>query len=296
MAGAVPRQDQVTSEQMETLMKLATFFLTLACALGAAQAAHAAEVKLWRLDCGTIKVKDLSVFSDTYQYAGKQRTLTDSCYVIQHDQDYMIWDTGLPAGLLNAPLDATAPMQPTLAATVPQQLEKIGVKPEAVSMVGISHYHFDHVGQAADFPKAKLLMGKLDLDAMKSDPLPFGAMPDLLKPWLKDGGAVEAVSGDKDVFGDGSVTMLTMPGHTPGSYALLVKLAKTGPVLLSGDIVHFEEQFKNDGVPPFNTDRAQSLASMDRLARMAKSLKATLVVQHDANDIKKLPTFPKAAE
>ena len=90
--------------------------------------------------------------------------------------------------------------------------------------------------------------------------------------------------------------MLTMPGHTPGSYALLVKLAKTGPVLLSGDIVHFEEQFKNDGVPPFNTDRAQSLASMDRLARMAKSLKAILVVQHDANDIKKLPTFPKAAE
>ncbi|MDY0874325.1 N-acyl homoserine lactonase family protein [Dongia rigui] len=277
-------------------MKLISFLLALAGTLAAAQAASAAEVKLWRLDCGTIKVKDLSSFSDTYQYAGKQRTLTDSCYVIQHDKDYMIWDTGLPAGLLNAPLDAAAPMQPTLAATVPQQLEKIGVKLEAISVVGISHYHFDHIGQAADFPKAKLLMGKLDLEAMKSEPLPFGAVPDLLKPWLKDGGAVEPVSGDKDVFGDGSVTMLTMPGHTPGSYALLVKLAKTGPVLLSGDIVHFEEQLKNEGVPPFNTDRAQSLASMDRLARMAKSLKATLVVQHDAGDIKKLPAFPKAAE
>lgn len=277
-------------------MKLMTFLLALAGTLAAAQSAHAAEVKLWRLDCGTIKVKDLSVFSDTYQYAGKQKTLTDSCYVIQHDKDYMIWDTGLPAGLLNAPLDAAAPMQPTLAATVPQQLEKIGVKPDAISVVGISHYHFDHIGQAADFPKAKLLMGKLDLEAMKSDPLPFGAEPDLLKPWLKDGGAVEPVMGDKDVFGDRSVTMLTMPGHTPGSYALLVKLAQTGPVLLSGDIVHFEEQFKNDGVPPFNTDRAQSLASMDRLARMAKSLKAILVVQHDAGDIKKLPAFPQAAE
>lgn len=277
-------------------MKFATFVLTLAGAVATAQMAHAAEVKLWRLDCGTIKIKDLNAFSDTYQYTGKQRTLTDSCYVIQHDKDYMIWDTGLPAGLLNAPLDATAPMQPTLAATVPQQLEKIGVKPEAISIVGISHYHFDHVGQAADFPRAKLLMGKLDLDAMKSDPLPFAAAPDLLKPWLKDGGVVEPVTGDRDVFGDGSVTMLTMPGHTPGSYALLVKLPKTGPVLLSGDIVHFEEQFKNDGVPPFNTDRAQSLASMDRMARMAKILKAILVVQHDANDIKKLPTFPKAAE
>jgi glyoxylase-like metal-dependent hydrolase (beta-lactamase superfamily II) len=289
-------QDVVTSEQMERHMKFTTFFLALATTLAAAQAAHAAEVKLWRLDCGTIKVKDLSSFSDTYQYAGKQRTLTDSCYVIQHDKDYMIWDTGLPAGLLNAPLDAAAPMQPTLAATIPQQLGKIGVTPDAIGIVGISHYHFDHIGQAADFPKAKLLMGKLDLDAMKSEPLPFGAAPDLLKPWLKDGASVEPVAGDKDVFGDGSVTMLTMPGHTPGSYALLVKLAKTGPVLLSGDIVHFEEQFKNEGVPPFNTDRAQSLASMDRLSRMAKSLKANLVVQHDAGDIKKLPTFPQAAE
>ena len=277
-------------------MKLTTFLLAMAATITTAQAANAAEVKLWRLDCGTIKIKDLNSFSDTYQYTGKQRTLTDSCYVIQHDKEYMIWDTGLPAGLLKAPLDEAAPMQPTLAATLPEQLEKIGVKPADIATVGISHYHFDHIGQAGDFPKAKLLMGKADLDAMKSDPLPFGAVPDLLKPWLKDGGAVEPVVGDKDVFGDGSVTMLTMPGHTPGSYALLVRLPKTGPVLLSGDIVHFEEQFKNQGVPPFNTDRAQSLASMDRMERMAKALKAILVVQHDANDIKKLPAFPKAAE
>ncbi len=131
---------------------------------------------------------------------------------------------------------------------------------------------------------------------MKSDPLPFGAAPDLLKPWLKDGSPVEPVVGDKDVYGDGSVVMLSMPGHTPGSYALLVHLAKTGPVLLSGDIVHFEEQFKNDGVPPFNTDRSQSLASMDRLHHMAKTLNAILVVQHDAEDVKKLPVFPKSAE
>lgn len=277
-------------------MKLTIFCLAVMGSLATAQAASAAEVKLWRLDCGSILIKDLSAFSDTYDYKGRSQTLTDSCYVIQHDRDYMIWDTGLPAGMLNAPLDPAAPMQPTLAVTVPQQLEQIGVKPGAVSTVGISHYHFDHVGQAADFPKAKLLIGKLDLDAMKSDPLPFAVMPDLLKPWLQDGSPVEPLTGDKDVFGDGSVVMLTMPGHTPGSYALLVNLKKTGPVLLSGDIVHFEEQFKKEGVPPFNTNRAQSLASMDRMQHMAKTLKATLVVQHDANDVRKLPAFPKAAE
>nr|WP_298684789.1 N-acyl homoserine lactonase family protein [uncultured Dongia sp.] len=276
-------------------MKISTFILALASTLATAQAAAAAEVKLWRLDCGSVKVKDLSSFSDTYDYAGTSRTLTDSCYLIQHDKEYLMWDTGLPAGLLNAPLNDDA-MSPTLAVTLPTQLEKIGVKPADIATVGISHYHFDHIGQAADFPKAKLLMGKGDLDALKSEPLPFGAAPDLLAPWLKNGSPVEAVVGDKDIFGDGSVVMLAMPGHTPGSYALLVRLAKMGAVLLSGDIVHFEEQFKNDGVPPFNTDRAHSLASMDRMQHMAKTLRAVLVVQHDANDIKKLPVFPKSAE
>jgi len=264
----------------------------------AASAADAAEnsVKLWRLDCGTVQVNNLDLFSDTYLYAGQKRQLTASCYLIQHGADYMIWDTGLPAGLKGAKLDDKAPLSPTLATTIAEQLATLKLDPKQIAMVGISHYHFDHVGQAATFPQAKLLIGKADFEALKTEPLPFGADPSLLAPWLKDGAPSEQVSGDKDIYGDGSVTMLSMPGHTPGSYALLVRLAKKGPVLLSGDVVHFEEQFKAHGVPSFNTDRAESLASMDRLQTMAKSLKATLVVQHDANDTTKLPAFPKAAE
>jgi glyoxylase-like metal-dependent hydrolase (beta-lactamase superfamily II) len=276
-------------------MKLKLFLISTVASLAATAMSQAAEVQLWRLDCGTIKVKDLSVFSDAYDYQGESRTLTDSCYLIRHDGDYMLWDTGLPAALLNAPLGDAA-MNPTLAQTIPAQLEKIGVQPEKISTVGISHYHFDHVGQAADFPKAGLLIGAADFKAFTSDPAPFGLEPDLLAPWLKGGSKVETVTGDKDVFGDGTVTMLSMPGHTPGSYGLLVKLANTGPVLLSGDVAHFEKQLETENVPPFNTDRAESLASMDRLRHIAKTLKATLIVQHDADDIAKLPTFPKSAD
>jgi N-acyl homoserine lactone hydrolase len=257
--------------------------------------AKAMDMRLWRLDCGTIQVNDLNLFSDTYGYPGATRRFTDSCYLIQHGTDYMLWDTGLPAALLGKPIGKD-PMSPTLTQTLATQLGQIGVQPDQISMIGISHYHFDHVGQAATFPKAKLMIGKADLDAMKSKPLPFGAQRDLLGPWLDGQAPSEAVSGDKDVFGDGSVTMLAMPGHTPGSTALLVKLPKTGPVLLSGDVVHFEAQLTNNYVPPFNTDRAASLASMDRLRGIVASLKATLVVQHDADDIGKLPAFPGAAE
>ena len=268
------------------------FFLV---AVLTASVAHSAEVQLWRLDCGEIAVRDLSLFSDTYDHIGEKRTLTDSCYLIRHDRDYMLWDAGLPAGLVGAKPDPNAALAPTLAKDIAAQLAEIGIKPEQIGRLGISHNHFDHVGQAAAFPQATLLIGAADLAQFKADPLPFAVDPAFIRPWLESGSKVDAISGDRDVFGDGTVTILSTPGHTPGETSLLVRLAQTGPVLLSGDVAHFEEQFSSRGVPGFNFDRAQTLASMERLTGIAKVLKATLVVQHDANDIEKLPTFPKGA-
>lgn len=271
------------------------FVFAALMALPTLGAAQAADVELWRLDCGSIKVSDLSAFSDTLRYQGEARTLTDSCYLIRHDSAYMLWDTGLPAALLGAAQDAK-PMAPTLARTIKDQLAEIGVAPEKIGTVGISHNHFDHVGQATEFAHARMLIGKADLEGFRADPPALAVDPALVKPWLDGSATVEAVEGDKDVFGDGSVVMLATPGHTPSSYSLLVRLDGTGAVLLSGDTVHFEEQFANNGVPPFNFDRAESLASMARLEDMAKALKATLVVQHDAADIAKLPAFPASAK
>src|SRR4051812_5942875 len=215
-----PCEDSMKPIALATLLT-ATLSTALAVAASTAEAAeNAAAVKLWRLDCGTIQVNNLDLFSDTFSYVGQKRKLTDSCYLIQHGADYMIWDTGLPAGLKGAPFQDDAPLSPTLTQTLGEQLAKLKVDPKQIAMVGISHYHFDHVGQAADFPQAKLLIGKADFEALKSEPTPFGADPALLAHWLKDGAPSEPVSGDKDIYGDGSVTMLAMPGHTPGSYAL----------------------------------------------------------------------------
>jgi N-acyl homoserine lactone hydrolase len=276
-------------------MKWLAALAITAMALGAVEAAaEAAPVKLWRMDCGTIKVNDLNLFSDSFQYAGQSKTLTNSCYLIQHGDAYMIWDTGFPKSMQNA-LVGDAVLSPTFTLTVADQLKQLGVAPDAISKVGVSHDHFDHIGQAADFAGATLLIGKGDMATIKSGAPAFGVDPKLVAPWLK-GGAVEEIDGDKDVFGDGSVTILTTPGHTHGSLSLLVRLQKTGPVILSGDTVHFEEQFANQGVPSFNVDRSQSLASMDRLQDIATNLKATLIVQHDASDISKLPAFPLPAE
>jgi len=108
---------------------------------------------------------------------------------------------------------------------------------------------------------------------------------------------VEPLTGDRrDVFGDGRVMMINLPGHTPGHHGLLVKLEKKGYVLLTGDVTHFHENYRTDGVPTWNTDRADSLASLDRFKKIAANLEATVIIQHDPRDIEKLPVFPEFAE
>lgn len=264
--------------------------------VGLSGAAPAPEMKLWRLDCGTLSVSDFGIFSDSGSYRGEKRDMVDSCYLIKHGNDYMLWDSGLPAEVKGQKI-TEGPFTLSLAKTIIEQLAEIGVTPDMVTTVGISHYHDDHTGQVRFFPKAKLLLGRGDLEAFKAAPATGGQLNRArLKPWLDDGAPSEGVARDKDVFGDGSVMMLNMVGHTPGHHVLLVNLPKTGPVLLSGDQFHAQSSYDGDEVPIFNTDRADTLASHDRFKRLAKNMKATVIIQHEPADVKKLPAFPKAAE
>jgi N-acyl homoserine lactone hydrolase len=253
-----------------------------------------APLSLWRLNCGEFVINDYNAFfSDTYQYEPGPKPITDSCYLIRHGDRYMLWDTGLPGELVGNPQSGPAQSM-SLKERIVDQLARIGVKPEQIEIVGISHYHADHLGQAADFPKAKLVIGAGDLHILKTEKGEF-IQPQRLKPWLEGRAPLVEARGDVDVFHDGRVVMLSMPGHTPGHYSLLVRLA-SGPVLLSGDLYHFTEQVANRGVPPFNHDRADTLASMDRFDRIARNLKAKTIIQHEPADIARLPAFPKAAQ
>jgi N-acyl homoserine lactone hydrolase len=250
-----------------------------------------AELSLTRLDCGkTTTLADVSRFSDVAAFKGLNVQLTFSCYLVKHGNDYLVWDTGNPAAAGTTP----APTAPKTSLV--EQLAQLHLKPEQVTFVGISHYHGDHIGQVASFPQATLLIGKGDWDAL-NDTKPNPAVnPANFAHWIGGGGKVDPVSGDKDVFGDGSVIMLNTPGHTPGHHSLLVKLKEKGNVLITGDLSHFQENYDSNGVPTFNTNRADSLASMDRFKQLATNLHATVIIQHDARDIDKLPAFPAGAK
>lgn len=260
----------------------------LALLLATAAPANRPMLELTRLDCGSATIKDFNAFfSDTLEYPAGPRRITDSCYLVRHMGHYLLWDTGFPAALKGKPNDMGA-LVATLDKTIPEQLALLGLKPSDITVVGISHMHGDHVGQAADFPAAKLLVGKADFEQTVGPKDPFG-------PWRGANAKLQLEhGGDIDVFGDGKVIALNTPGHTPDHMALLVKLA-SGNVLLTGDLYHATEARTLKGVPPFNTSRADTLASMDRFERLARHYNAKVIIQHEPRDIAKLPTFPAAA-
>ena len=267
---------------------VASLVAALAWPTAHASAQPAPTVTLTRMSCGTnAPPTDVGLrFSDSYAFKGLMVQLTYSCYLVRHNDEYLVWDTGFAMGP-----GATAPKQ-----SLVDMLAELKLPPASVKYVGISHYHGDHTGQTRLFPQATLLIGKGDWDAINDPKLAAATSPANFAPWISGGAKVEPLAADKDVFGDGSVMILNMPGHTPGHHSLLVKLREMGPVLITGDLSHFRENYESNGVPTFNTDRAASLASIDRFKLIAKNLKATVIIQHDQRDVTKLPAFPAAAK
>ena len=272
-----------------TLKLLALGICANALVAAPVSAQVAPDVTLTRLaDCGTPQAPtEVNLrFSDTYAFDDLKVQFVFSCYLIKHGNNYMLWDTGHSMTAPNV-----APKTSVVA-----QLAQLNVKPEQINFVGISHYHADHTGQVASFPQSTLLIGQGDWNAITAPKPAAGVNAPPFAHWISGGGKVEPLPADKDVFGDGSVIILNTPGHTPGHHSLLVKLREKGNFLITGDLVHFHENYNSNGVPWFNVSRADTLASIDRFKKLAQTFRATVIIQHDARDIGKLPAFPNGAK
>jgi glyoxylase-like metal-dependent hydrolase (beta-lactamase superfamily II) len=249
--------------------------------------------RLYAADCGSIHIGDMSGFSDLGELDGQQRDFIVPCFIVAHPQGVMIWDAGLGDALV-AQKDGVdhGPFHLSAHKTLASQLESIGLAPADVKYVAFSHMHFDHTGNAGMFPGATWLMNRMELAWALSDPSPFGVSRENLALAEKKSVKADLFVGDRDVFGDGTVRILSAPGHTPGSAVLLLKLKKSGNVVLSGDLYHTPDNLLHHRVPAFNTSRAETLASFDRVDALVKRNKARLVIQHSPAHFAKLPVFP----
>jgi len=243
------------------------------------------EVKLYQLVGGSILVKKLEVFSQDTTYTGQSKQFTDAYYVISHPKGNLMWDAGLPEQLVipepyNEPSGVYRIQRPDSLA---KQLKSIGFTIDDFKYFAMSHSHFDHTGHANYLKNATLLIQENEYNANLADTLQQknAAMTALTN--------VKKINGDYDVFGDGTVVIKYMPGHTIGHQVLYVEVAGLDkPVLLTGDLYHFEENRENKGVPSFNYDVKQTLESMDKFEAFAKEKNATVIIQHSPKDYKKL--------
>ena len=230
--------------------------------------------RLYVLDCGQNIGKDQSRWSPGVK-EGKSNEFSDNCYLIRHAKGLLLWDTGIPDAVAAMPdgmVVANGAITQRRAKTLAAQLVEIGVKPADIAYVAVSHTHGDHVGNLALFPSSTILIQGTEYEWAMTQPV---------KPAFAATQPIEKLTGDRDVFGDGSVMILSTPGHTPGHQSLLVVLAKSGPVLLSGDAVHLRDNWENRRVPSMNTNREQTLASMQRIASVMETRKAQLWINHD---------------
>lgn len=262
--------------------RVAAILAAILLVTGPSQAAPSGnpQLAMWRLDCGNIKDEHTSPWTDGY--------IPVSCYLVRHNGEYLLFDTGLT-------LQAQQLPNYRLRRTLTDQLQQLKIAPSAIKYVAISHYHGDHTGQASAFGAATLLMGAEDLAAMKGSETPVGVVPAHLRPWLTQGAPVRALKEDFDVFGDGSVIALMTRGHTPGHLSLLVKLAGR-TIILSGDLWLSHDEAISGEVPSFNTSFGETEASRARVRRLALQHDALVVIGHDERDVSQLPAFPTAAE
>lgn len=251
------------------------------------------EVKLYVLNGGSVLVNKLEVFSQDTTYTGQTKQLADAYYVISHPKGNLIWDAGLPEGLVldepyTEPSGVYTLQRPD---SLVNQLKSIGFKIEDFKYIGLSHTHFDHIGHANYFKNATWLVQENEYNyvtndsAQIKDPATYNSIKELTN--------VQKLNGDYDVFGDGTVVIKSMPGHTIGHQVLFLDLGLEKPILLTGDLYHFDENRANKGVPSFNYDVEATLKSMDAFETFAKEKNAEVIIQHSQKDFEKLQNLLK---
>jgi N-acyl homoserine lactone hydrolase len=281
------------------LKRAALLSLIALAACGQAQQETAAPaVQLYAMNCGDAQFSDVGMFADDGSMNGQTRTLVVPCFLIRHPSGDLIWDTGfpdtvaaMPGGRMEIPqMGATVVM----TATLQSQLQELGLTPADIEFVSFSHQHGDHTGNGNLFAGSTWIVDADERAYMFSDEARQGqAFPGYAQLENAEARLIEG-DADLDVFGDGSVVIVQTPGHTPGHTILKVQLANAGTVLLTGDMYHLAETRERRLVPSFNVDRAQTLASMDKVEQLASETNARVVRQHVPEDFNALPRFPQA--
>lgn len=248
------------------------------------------SIKLYVFDMGTLKSANPKALLDR----GINTTdMSVTAYLVVHPRGLLLFDTGVIPDDQIKP-EGTTVARATAHKTLLGQLEEIGYKASDVTYLALSHGHYDHSANANEFAGATWIAQKAERDVMFGDSPPPRTYAPATFSALKDC-KTKLVEGDYDVFGDGTVMLLWAPGHTPGHQCLYVKLAKTGAVVLTGDLYHYPVERTVKDFNPYGgkVSDAES-ASRAKIEAFLQEKGATLWMGHDILQfatLKKSPAY-----
>ena len=251
-------------------------------------------VTLHVLDGGSVQANMLELFSEDSTYTGQSRGFADAYYVIKHPKGNLMWDAGLPESLVGLAEPFT---DPSGAFTVSRndslvnQLKAIDMTIDDFKYIALSHSHFDHVGHANALKNATWLVQENEYNFFTNDSAKI-QQADIYNA-IKELTNIQKLNGDYDVFGDSTVVIKSMPGHTPGHQVLYLDLRLEKPILLTGDLYHIEENRTYKRVPSFNYDIPMTKKSMEAFEAFAKEKNADVFIQHSVQDFERLTALLK---
>lgn len=261
-------------------------------------------LRLYVFDCGTLHIANLGRFRLTKEEV-QTSDLAVPCFLVVHPKGTLIWDTGAvpdeawkPTGSAVAHhlvLPDSQERDLTLRRPLRAQLADAGYSPNDISYLALSHYHYDHTANANMFAEATWLVRSAEREAMFAEKSPGTTLPSSYAA-LRNSTTVLIKNDDHDVFGDRAVVIKSAPGHTPGHQVLYVRLAKTGGVVLSGDLYHYAAARRLKRLPTFDFDQARSAETRARLEMFLERAGAQLWIQHDFMANSKLKKSPEYYE
>ena len=251
------------------------------------------SVRLYVFDCGQLNIADISVYQLKREEIATNM-MSVPCFLIAHPRGNLMWDVGaVPDSAFKAGGGPPTLRAGTSTKPLQAQMTEIGYAPSDITHLAFSHFHWDHVGNANLFAGATWLVRQSEREVMFSDPPSPRTEPANFSA-LKNSRTVTISTNDHDVFGDGTVVIKATPGHSPGHQVLFVKLARTGPVVLSGDLYHYPEERTLNRVPTTEFNVQQTVASRAALEAFLQQSKAQLWIEHDFTadaKLKKSPAF-----
>ena len=249
-------------------------------------------LRLYVFDCGVIKGLDPGLFNFKKDELAETE-LAVPCYLVVDPKGTLMWDVGaIPDTAFKDDRTPVTQSYFTATRTLKSQLAEIGYAPADITYLGLSHYHGDHVANSNEFASSTWLVRQVERDAMLADKPPALSDPHNYN-LLKDSKTVILTTDEYDVFGDGKVIIKFAPGHTPGHQVLILKLAKTGNVMLAGDLYHYPEERKLNRIPTFEFNKDESLASRAMIEEYVQRTNTQLWIEHDFVGNSKLKKSPQ---